>query len=127
MQMVMSMRISNIHWLSQVAFEAEVEVTDGEFFCVAFSQPCSVGVGDELTELLHVFGIKEVMLSEQSQVGISSVTVDGLGRKVVARVDDKSRQILAVGAIAMVVDEYLPGGFEDGDLIEFECARIDLW
>jgi hypothetical protein len=125
--MVMNMRVSNIHWLSQAASEAEVEITDGDLVCIAFSQPCSVGVGDVLKEPLHVFGLRSAMLAEQPKIGISSRSDGGLGRTVVAKLDDKVRQIFAVGGIALAVDEALPGGLEDGDIVEFECGRIDLW
>lgn len=121
------MQVKNIQWLSQAAAEAEVEITDGNFVCVAFSCPCEVQVGDKLTEPLHVFDIKDAMLSEKSELGIWKINETGLGRKIVAELIDVAKQVLAVGGITLIVDEYLPGGLERGNLIEFECARIDLW
>lgn len=121
------MLVKNISWLSQVAKEAEVTITDGNFVCEVFSQPCNVNIGDELTKPLHVFDIKNMMLSRQLEIGIWKSSEKGLGRRVVAQLVDLSNQLLAVGGIILIVDEYLPGGLEEGNLIEFECARIDLW
>lgn len=121
------MKVTNVYWLSKAASEAVVEISDGEVSCIAFSQPCEVCIGDDVAEPLHVFGITRVMLSDLAAVEIKKVADDGLRQKVVARLVDVSKQLLAAGEINLVVDEYLPGGLQDGDMVEFECARIDLW
>ncbi len=121
------MQVKNIKWLSVPAAEAEVEISDGAFTCVAFSCPCEVQVSDQLSEPLHVFDIRNAMIVGDATVGIWNLTDDGLGRKVIAELTDVSNQQLKVGGITLVVDEHLPGGLEQGNLVEFECARIDLW
>lgn len=121
------MQIKNIKWLSVPAAEAEVEITDGAFTCVAFACPCEVEVNDKISEPLHVFDIRNALLVDDVAPGIWNLTDDGLGRKVIAELIDVSKQLLKVGDIVLVVDEYLPGGLEHGNLVEFECARIDLW
>jgi hypothetical protein len=121
------MQIKNVKWLSIPAAEAEVEITDGEFTCVAFSCPCEVDVNDKLYEPLHVFNIRNAMLVDNAAPGIWNLTDNGLGRKVIGELTDISKQLLKVGGIVLVVDEYLPGGLATGNLVEFECARIDLW
>ena len=121
------MQVKNIKWLSVPAAEAEVEITDGIFTCIAFSCPCEVAVNDRLSEPLHVFDIQKAMLVENAEPGIWNITENGLERKIIAKVADVSKQILEVGSILFVVDEYLPGGLEQGNLVEIECARIDLW
>ncbi len=121
------MQVKSIKWLSVPAAEAEVEVTDGTFTCVAFSCPCEVQVGDAIREPLHIFGIKHPMLFNDVSPAISNLTSEGLGRRVIAELIDITEQILKVGGIILVVDECLPGGLQRGDFVEFECARIDLW
>lgn len=121
------MLVKSIKWISKGADEAEVEITDGCFVCLAFSQPCTVNIGDEIAEPLHVFDIRDAMFSNQTELGIWKTTENGLGYRVIAKVVDISAQLLSVGGIQLMVDDYLPGGLELGNLIEFECARIDLW
>lgn len=121
------MQVKNIKWLSVPASEAEVEITDGVFTCVAFSCPCEVQVNDQLSEPLHVFDIRNAMMVKDAAPGIWNLTDDGLGRKVIAELTDVSKQLLKVGGIVLVVEEYLPGGLELENFIEFDCARIDLW
>ena len=109
------------------AEEAEVEISDGDFTCIAFSQPCNVIVGEHLTQPLHVFSVKNAVISDQSAVGIWNLSDTKLQRKVVAKIIDITNQVVVVGDIHMVIDDFLPGGLEIGNIIEFECARIDLW
>ena len=121
------MLVRNIQWISKGADEAEVEITDGSFVCFAFSQPCTVKIGDKIAEPLHVFDVKDAMISNQTELGIWKTTENGLGCNVIAKVVDIRAQLLSVGGIQLLVDDYLPGGLEPGNIIEFECARIDLW
>ena len=65
--------------------------------------------------------------TELAELGIWNIQGQDLSRKVIARVLDTSEQVVTVGKITMTIDDYLPGGIIVGDLIEFECARIDLW
>ena len=67
------------------------------------------------------------MISDQPAVGIWNLSDIKLERKVVAKVIDITNQVVAVGDIHMVIDDFLPKGLEIGNIIEFECARIDLW
>lgn len=120
--------VKNIKWISKASEEAEVEISDGEFTCVAFSHPCSLNIGDEVSEPLHIFSMKNAMrCKDLSKVGIWNIQEQGLSRKIIGKVSNASEQIVTVGEIAMIIDDYLPGGIMTGDLIEFECARIDLW
>ena len=121
------MQVKNIKWLSVPAAEAEVEITDGVFTCIAFSCTCEVAINDRLSETLHVFDIQKAMLVENAEPGIWNMTEHGLERKIIAKLTDVSKKILEVGNILLVVDEHLPGGLEQGNLVEIECARIDLW
>ena len=122
------MIVKNIKWISKAAEEAEVEISDGEFTCIAFSQPCDANIGDTINKPLHVFSIKNAIVCEgDTALGIWSIEGTGLSRKVIAKVMDVSEQLIAVGRIDLIIEDYLPGGIRTGDLIVFNCARIDLW
>lgn len=123
----MTMHVASLRWHSESAEEAELEITDGYFSCVAFSQPCRVKVGDEIREPLHVFDVHEAMLSVQTELGIKQIAEGSLGQKVIAKVIDVPEQLLEVGGIRLVVDDPLPSGLVLRSTIQFECARIDLW
>lgn len=121
------MKIQKISWLSEAASEAEVDVTDGHLVCRAFSQPFDGRVGDSISDPLHLFGVRGAMRSDLSEVGFTKLSEEGLSYKVVATMVDPIAQLLMVGGIHLVADEDLPGGLKSGDLVELECARIDLW
>ncbi len=121
------MQVKKVVWLSASAQEAEVELSDGTFTCIAFSCPCTVAVGDVLSQPLHVFAAKGIMLTHATQIGLWQSTEYGLGYKVVATLHDPAAHLITVGGLVLLIDEELPGGLCPGDLIEFECGRIDLW
>lgn len=121
------MRIEKIHWLSEAAQEAEVRVTAGSFAIEAFCQPCDVSVGQELDAPLHIFGIRGGQLVSGKEVGARKIHDERLEQFLVADIVDVESQMLGIGEIRLVVDDYLPGGLSNGDRIEFECARVDLW
>lgn len=120
-------KIEDIRWLSKEADEAEVLVSDGSYRCEAYSQPCNVKVGDALEDRLHLFGIRDAMLTETTELGVHKLDSAGLAQRVVARVSDAHEGYLTVGAIQFAADDPLPGGIRQGDIITLECARIDLW
>jgi hypothetical protein len=121
------MRIESIRWLSKPTKEAEVKVSDGSFTCEAYSMPCDASVGDDLLEPLHVFEVRNAMRIETGTIGIRKSRERGLEQHVVARVKRFREGRLSVGGIELVLDDPLPGGIQDGDVVELDCARIDLW
>ena len=121
------MRIESINWLSKSADGAEVVVSDGLFKCEAYSQPCDASIGDVLVQPLHIFGIRNAILNEGGILGFRKVDATGLAQLVVAKVTNFREGCLSVGAIELIADDPLPGGIQDGDLVELECARIDMW
>lgn len=121
------MRIESIHWLSKSADEAEIIVSDGFFKCEAYSQPCAVSVGDILTQPLHIFGVRNAMLNEGENLGFRKIDVARLAQRIVAKVTNFREGHLSVGGIELIADDPLPGGIQDGDLIELECDRVDMW
>ena len=66
------MKVKNIRWTSIAAQEAEVEITDGDHTCTVFSQPCEVTIGENLSDPLHIFDIKNVRINEELPLGIAS-------------------------------------------------------
>lgn len=121
------MRVKNIHWISITSKEAEVEVTDGHFNCTVFSQPCDVAVGDALTEPMHILNMRNAQINTDSPPSIKNTRKNTFEHKVVGVVNCLEEQIISVGKIILIADDYLPGGLKVGDKIEFECGRIDLW
>ena len=121
------MHVEDIHWLSKSAEEAEVIISDGSFRCEAYSQPCNASVGETLRQPLHVFGIRNAMLKEGGALGFWKIDAVGLAQRVVAKVTNFREGLLSVGGIDLIADDPLPGGIQDGDFIEIECARVDMW
>lgn len=121
------MQIIDINWLSKSFGEAEVIVSDGSYICAAYSMPCDAFIGQVLQAPLHVFSICNLMRSDAGGLRIDRIKPTGLAQFLVAAVADVKKKYLSVGGLNFVLDDNLPGDIKDGDLVEFECARIDMW
>ena len=51
----------------------------------------------------------------------------GFGHDYCGQLSNKDNSIVSVGGISIELDSNIPGDIEQGDYIEFTCARIDVW
>lgn len=109
------------------AKEAELVVSDGKYECIAFSQPCDVREGDNLKEPLHAFIVDNLMVARQKDCNISLIKAEGLAQHCVAEVVDAEDGLVKIGNIEIILEGKAPPGVIPGDLVEFTCARLDLW
>ncbi len=104
---------------------ATVTVSDGQHACEAFSYPSSYEVGAEVTEPLQLFDTTVFMLTDETAPRLEHIGPQFQYRGV-ARVIDIDRGLIEIGGLRFEEAVPLPGGIETGNLVEFECARIDL-
>lgn len=71
--------------------------------------------------------MKNAMITQDKILGIWKISHNSLEQKIIAEIVDLTQQIIAIGKIFLVIDDYLPGGLSNGNTIEFQCSRIDLW
>ena len=121
------MMIKKLTWLSRAAKEAELVVSDGKYECIAFSQPCDVQEGDNLKESLHAFMVNNLMVSRQKDCNISLIRVEGLAQHCVAEVVDAEDGLVKIGNIEIILEGKAPPEAIPGNLVEFTCARLDVW
>tara|TARA_R110000868_G_scaffold368973_1_gene632213 strand:- start:966 stop:1331 length:366 start_codon:yes stop_codon:yes gene_type:complete len=121
------MIVKKLTWLSEVAREAELIISDGKYECVAFSQPCDVREGDDLKEPLHAFMVNNLMISRESSCSIMPLQPNKLAQQCIAEVVDAENGLVKVGNIEIALEGKAPPRALPGDLVEFSCARLDLW
>jgi hypothetical protein len=119
------MIIKDIHWISKEAKEAELLVTDGQYVCFVFSQPCNFNRGDQLEDALRAFITEDLMLSYEDKVDIFRISDKSLSHRCIAEVVDEENSLVKIGEIYLFLDEKLPAGCSKGKLVEFNCSRID--
>jgi len=119
------MVVKKINWISKKTREAELLITDGKYECFAFSHPCTVDEGDELQDALRAFITENLMISYESEVGIFRTSDKALSYKCIAEIVDEENELVKIGGIYLFLDEKIPVGCGKGDLVEFNCSRID--
>ena len=118
------MIVEAIEWLSSEASEALVTVVSGNYTCIAFCHPCSVEVRDQITSPLVAF-LTEDIISSESALGLERAG-DSLGYRIVGVLRSVDPPIVAVGGLAIEIEEQLPGDLRINDRVEFYCSRLDL-
>lgn len=121
------MRVVSVTLFDPILKSAEVIISDGKFTCRAFSHPCHIEPGAELIRPLQLLDEAGLMLTDITEPKIEAITASGLAHRGVALVMDAEQQLFAVGGLHLQIAGSLPGGISSGDMIEFECARIDIY
>ena len=107
---------------------ADVVVSDGKYECCAFSYPCQIQEGEEISSPLIVFDTGNVIKSTAFDVSIHpQKTLSKYNYWVVARVINLNSGEISVGGLRMVLNaNILPGDIREDEMIEFAAIRIDL-
>lgn len=121
----MTVRVSSIEWLSREAEEAIVDVDDGRHRCRTFCHPCQVKQGDMVLEPLIAFDSSKIERVSSEVEQFKSMD-SPFGYSIRAVVTSIAEPILAVGKILIELDVPLPGDIQKGEVVDFECERLDF-
>jgi hypothetical protein len=121
------MKVKSLNWISEDAEEAEVIVEDGCFECLVFSHPCNLSEGDTLNEPLHPLEIECVMKALSNQPKIEKLPKSYFAYKFVAKIINFNEAVVAIGGIIIDLGMDIPSWAKNGDYIEFNCSRLDIW
>ena len=121
------MRIKEINWLDKEGKEATLKVVSGTDYLVCFACPCSYDVGDVLTEPLECLDIDNLISCETSKNVIEKM--EGEFRyKLNGKLKDMKNGIVLVNGFRLHIDEdKIPKDVSNGEYIQFEVSRIDIW
>lgn len=119
------MIIKEREWISESAQEAILIIGDDNFQCAAFSQPCTVELGDSLAEPLLAMSVKGARKESDARLAISRQGTS-FSHDIVAKVTNTERRIVSVGLIIIELDEPLPNDVGPEDVIQFTCGRLDV-
>lgn len=124
------MRVEKINWVSKSAKEAELIISDGKEKCLVFSQPCDFTVGNMIEGPLHAVDVGQIVkVIDQDcfEKIIRNSDKSYFSHHCVARIIDLENSLVTVGEFKIELDCQIPSWAEENDLIEFDCARLDIW
>lgn len=123
------MIIKKLNWISKIAKEAELIVSDDSHECLAFSQPCNVKLNDILTEPLHAIDVENLMKTVNKNIDekIMRINESYFSHYCVAKVVRIDESIVSVGGIIIQLESTIPSWAKEGDFVEFKCSRLDIW
>lgn len=123
------MKITNLHWISENAKEAELTITDGIHSCLVFSQPCTVSLNENITDPLHAIEIEDLMKLHDLEKSeeITKTNESYFSHYCIAKVMRTDIFLVTVGNIIIELECAMPGWLKEGDKVEFKCSRLDIW
>ena len=102
-------------------------MTDGTYFVITFSCPCTSKVGDELDFPLTGFRTVNInRLLPQDVYAKRNPELGSFDQEVVAQVVDCKKGIAAIGGISISIGSPFPSNIIDGDFVGFSVTRLDL-
>lgn len=105
--------------------EGDPLVTDGVYECLVFSYPCDCSMNDRINEPLFAAFVTDFMLSYETDVGFEKLK-EYYAYKIIAKVLDEENGLVVVGGIILEMEMGIPTWASEGDIVEFNCGRIDL-
>jgi len=123
------MKITKVTWISKSAQEAELIVSDGTYECLAFSQPFNMQLNENLMEPLHAMDVDNLMkvINQGERESIERVSESYFSHHCVAKILSREQSLVSVGEIIIQLENLIPGWAKEGDLVEFNCSRLDIW
>ena len=119
------MIVKDVFWINIDIFEAEVEITDGNYSLVCFSCDKNVCKGDSVNASLLAIEISEVKLIEKEY---HIQRTDSSFEHYVKGQLSNNRSQLNIGNISINIDKNMvPGDIVDGDFVEANISRIDIF
>lgn len=120
------MIVKSLIWISKEAKEAELVISDGNFECIAFSQPCHYQVGDHINDPLEAFITEDVMISFENNVGFKKNDNNSFSYTCHATIVNVESSLVKIGNIYIILDNKLPNGCIEGNIVDFNCNRLDI-
>lgn len=118
-------KIISIKWMSEEALEAEVVITDGIFQMNCFSQPLRYVKGDMINENLYGFDVSNVKIANEPIEYINKIG-NNFEYQLSGRLVNKKNKVIGLGEILIEVKD-LPYDINEGEYVEFNCKRIDIY
>lgn len=96
--------VEKIEFLSENDKEALVSITDGNYSCLTFCQPCNYSLGDFITVPIHSFDTLDIILETTSCEFYLKRKNSNFGYEAVAKVFNVEDRILKIGSILIELD-----------------------
>jgi len=109
------------------AKEAEIEILDGLHTINVFSQPCEYDVDQNIDDYLRPIDVINLRKSNSKSVSVEKNNNSYFSYKLIVKIIDISESIVVIDNLKLELSTPIPSWAEEGDLIEFETTRIDLW
>lgn len=118
--------VDKINWINKEEREADVTISDGTYSVLCFSCPFNQKENDIFDNLIYCFEVKGIAKSFESNPSI--IKKNGFYEYMLRGRLEKKEKIVNIGELQIDISEAnIPNDIHDGDYIEFEVGRLDLY
>lgn len=117
-------RIVNVE---ELGTEGYVTIKDGKNKIVAFDCENKFQLGTEIDTILKAILVSNVVRTDDFDKQEHISQLDNGAQHVCGILEDRICGIIRVGKIRICISDYIPRDINEGDSIEFDVGRIDLY
>jgi len=121
------MLINSIEWIDKEIGEAEVLISDKDFCIKCFSQPFDKDIGTSLIDPIYCMNVENIKISYETISHVEKKE-NYFAYSICAKLIDKTNKIALLGSIQLCLeDSFLPADIQEGNFIEFDVSRLDIY
>ena len=114
---------NKIVYFDKNAQEAHIIVSDGQFDILCYAQPYR----DEAEEFdLLGFMTENIMRADTNEYQVEKIDEGYFAYRLQGQLLDKSKRIVAIGEIEIILEDRIPKDIQDDEFIVFHVKRVDL-
>jgi hypothetical protein len=119
--------ITKVEWIDESGKEADVTISDGTYSVVCFSCPFTLRENDTFVDKIYCLDAENIVKSLEDEPII--VKKDGFYEYLLrGKLEDKEYKIVRIGELQIDISEIdIPGDICNGDIIEFNVSRLDIY
>ena len=107
--------------------EMYITITDGIHKIVAFSADGKYDISDNNVLELKAFNSTNIMASFVNECSVKLLNATTYLQHVVGILEDRNDKIVKVDDITIKLSDYIPNDINNGQYIEFDVVRLEIW
>lgn len=117
--------VKDITWIDEESREADVLLSDKEYFVECFCSDCSLSVGDVFFDMIHGFNVTRIYRSFEKKSEV--VRKNGIYH-LKGQLIDKKNLTLRIGEFSFDLSEgNVPNDIKENEFVEVNLSRLDIY
>lgn len=117
--------IKSIDWLDEERKEGELELTDGNYTMICFSDGIDFKLDDKIENNIFAMLSSDILRSFDKEFYLHHC--NGFEYHVTGQIIDKEKGIIKIGDFLIQVGDSIPKDIQEEEFVIFEVERFDIF